>query len=94
MSSPDGSSKHGRSYDLHERRRTGNMTGNALYQHMPTDESEAKTLATVDLDGIKSEYVCVFCVRHHVSLHRYIIWNSIWYETRYVWNAYSVFYGV
>lgn len=46
----------GRSYDLQERRRTGNMTGTSLqhYQYMPTDESEAQTLATVDLDGIKS----------------------------------------
>lgn len=61
LSSPDGNSKPGRSYDLHERRRTGNMTGTALahYQHMPTDESEAQTLATVDLDGIKSENVFV-----------------------------------
>uniref|UniRef100_A0A673KBE2 Anion exchange protein n=1 Tax=Sinocyclocheilus rhinocerous TaxID=307959 RepID=A0A673KBE2_9TELE len=51
----------GRSYDLQERRRTGNMTGTSLehYQYMPTDESEAQTLATVDLDGIKSEYVFV-----------------------------------
>ncbi|XP_056599344.1 anion exchange protein 2a isoform X1 [Triplophysa dalaica] len=67
MSSPDGSSKHGRSYDLHERRRTGNMTGNALYQHMPTDESEAKTLTTVDLDGIKSHrFEDVPGVRRHL----------------------------
>ncbi len=51
----------GRSYDLQERRRTGNMTGTSLehYQYMPTDESEAQMLATVDLDGIKSEYVCL-----------------------------------
>ncbi|KTF95416.1 hypothetical protein cypCar_00050339, partial [Cyprinus carpio] len=49
------SSSSGRSYDLQERRRTGNMTGTSLerYQYMPTDESEAQTLATVDLDGIK-----------------------------------------
>ncbi|KAL1280479.1 hypothetical protein QQF64_015079, partial [Cirrhinus molitorella] len=58
LSSPDGSFKAGRSYDLQERRRTGNMTGTALehYRYMPTDESEAQTLATVDLDGIKSEF--------------------------------------
>lgn len=47
-----------RSYDLQERRRTGNMTGaeQAKYQRIPTDESEAQTLASADLDGIKSEY--------------------------------------
>lgn len=46
-----------RSYDLQERRRTGNMTGTeqAKYQRIPTDESEALTLASADLDGIKSE---------------------------------------
>lgn len=67
LSSPDGSSKHGRSYDLQERRRTGNMTGTALYQYMPTDENEAKTLATVDLDGIKSHrFEDVPGVRRHL----------------------------
>uniref|UniRef100_A0A673CIS4 Anion exchange protein n=1 Tax=Sphaeramia orbicularis TaxID=375764 RepID=A0A673CIS4_9TELE len=47
-----------RGYDLQERRRTGNMTGaeQAKYQRIPTDESEAQTLASADLDGIKSEY--------------------------------------
>lgn len=47
----------GRSYDLQDRRRTGNMTGaeQARYQRIPTDESEAQTLASADLDGIKSE---------------------------------------
>lgn len=46
-----------RSYDLQERRRTGNMTGaeQAKYERIPTDESEAQTLASADLDGIKSE---------------------------------------
>uniref|UniRef100_A0AAQ4Q8J3 Anion exchange protein n=1 Tax=Gasterosteus aculeatus aculeatus TaxID=481459 RepID=A0AAQ4Q8J3_GASAC len=46
-----------RGYDLQERRRTGNMTGaeQAKYQRVPTDESEAQTLASADLDGIKSE---------------------------------------
>uniref|UniRef100_A0A8C8EWV1 Anion exchange protein n=1 Tax=Oncorhynchus tshawytscha TaxID=74940 RepID=A0A8C8EWV1_ONCTS len=46
-----------RSYDLQERRRTGNMTGaeQAKYHRIPTDESEAQTLASADLDGIKSE---------------------------------------
>uniref|UniRef100_A0A3Q0T1C7 Anion exchange protein n=1 Tax=Amphilophus citrinellus TaxID=61819 RepID=A0A3Q0T1C7_AMPCI len=45
-----------RSYDLTERRRTGNMTGaeQAKYERIPTDESEAQTLASADLDGIKS----------------------------------------
>ncbi|XP_070709125.1 anion exchange protein 2b isoform X2 [Pempheris klunzingeri] len=45
-----------RSYNLQERRRTGNMTGaeQAKYQRIPTDESEAQTLASADLDGIKS----------------------------------------
>ncbi|XP_041924344.1 anion exchange protein 2b isoform X1 [Alosa sapidissima] len=45
-----------RSYDLQERRRTGNMTGaeQAKYERIPTDESEAQTLASADLDGIKS----------------------------------------
>ncbi|XP_028289780.1 anion exchange protein 2b isoform X2 [Gouania willdenowi] len=45
-----------RSYDLQERRRTGNMTGaeQAKYQRIPTDETEAQTLASADLDGIKS----------------------------------------
>ncbi|XP_065132605.1 anion exchange protein 2a isoform X1 [Paramisgurnus dabryanus] len=69
MSSPDGNSKLGRSYDLQERRRTGNLTGitQAHYQHMPTDESEAKTLATVDLDGIKSHrFEDVPGVRRHL----------------------------
>lgn len=47
-----------RSYDLQERRRTGNMTGaeQAKYQRIPTDETEAQTLASADLDGIKSEF--------------------------------------
>lgn len=46
-----------RSYDLQERRRTGNMTGaeQAKYQRIPTDESEAQMLASADLDGIKSK---------------------------------------
>ncbi|CAB1447376.1 unnamed protein product [Pleuronectes platessa] len=45
-----------RSYDLQDRRRTGNMTGTeqAKYERIPTDESEAQTLASADLDGIKS----------------------------------------
>lgn len=34
------------------------MTGaeQAKYQRIPTDESEAQTLASADLDGIKSEF--------------------------------------
>lgn len=45
-----------RGYDLQERRRTGNMTGaeQAKYERIPTDEIEAQTLASADLDGIKS----------------------------------------
>ncbi|XP_018621189.2 anion exchange protein 2b isoform X3 [Scleropages formosus] len=57
------------SYDLQERRRTGNMTGTeqARYQRIPTDESEAQTLATVDLDGIKSHrFEDVPGVRRHL----------------------------
>ncbi|TRY89861.1 hypothetical protein DNTS_033764, partial [Danionella cerebrum] len=69
LSSADGSFKSVRSYDLQERRRTGNMTGAtfAHYQHMPTDESEAQTLTTVDLDGIKSHrFEDVPGVRRHL----------------------------
>ena len=45
-----------RSYNLHERRRIGSMTGaeQAQYQKVPTDESEAQTLASADLDYMKS----------------------------------------
>lgn len=55
--SPDASSRLARSYDLQERRRTGDVTATELahYQRMPTDESEAQMLATVDLDGMKSK---------------------------------------
>ncbi|XP_051554781.1 anion exchange protein 2-like isoform X2 [Myxocyprinus asiaticus] len=68
VSSPDGSSKPVRSYDLQERRCMGNMTGIGLaHYHMPTDESEAKTLTTVDLDGIKSHrFEDVPGVRRHL----------------------------
>lgn len=47
-----------RSYNLNERRRIGSMTGieQARYQKVPTDESEAQTLASADLDYMKSEY--------------------------------------
>lgn len=47
-----------RSYNLQERRRIGSMTGveQALLPRVPTDESEAQTLATADLDLMKSEY--------------------------------------
>ncbi|XP_034562277.1 anion exchange protein 2b [Notolabrus celidotus] len=58
-----------RSYDLQERRRTGNMTGTeqAKYQRIPTDESEAQTLASADLDGIKSHrFEDVPGVRRHL----------------------------
>lgn len=55
--SPDASSRLARSYDLQERRRTGDVTATELarYRCMPTDESEAQMLATVDLDGMKSK---------------------------------------
>ncbi|XP_061442270.1 anion exchange protein 2 isoform X8 [Rhineura floridana] len=45
-----------RSYNLNERRRIGSMTGieQACYQKVPTDESEAQTLASADLDYMKS----------------------------------------
>ncbi|XP_061777706.1 anion exchange protein 2b isoform X2 [Nerophis ophidion] len=59
----------GRNYDLQERRRTGNMTGTeqAKYQRIPTDESEAQTLASADLDGIKSHrFEDVPGVRRHL----------------------------
>lgn len=58
-----------RSYDLQERRRTGNMTGaeQAKYQRIPTDESEAQMLASADLDGIKSHrFEDVPGVRRHL----------------------------
>ncbi|XP_029313350.1 anion exchange protein 2b isoform X2 [Cottoperca gobio] len=58
-----------RSYDLQERRRTGNMTGaeEAKYQRIPTDEIEAQTLASADLDGIKSHrFEDVPGVRRHL----------------------------
>ncbi|KAK6292803.1 hypothetical protein J4Q44_G00363040 [Coregonus suidteri] len=58
-----------RSYDLQERRRTGNMTGTeqAKYERIPTDESEAQTLASADLDGIKSHrFEDVPGVRRHL----------------------------
>ncbi|KAA0704729.1 Anion exchange protein 2 [Triplophysa tibetana] len=58
-----------RSYDLQERRRTGNMTGTeqAKYQRIPTDEFEAQTLASAHLDGIKSHrFEDVPGVRRHL----------------------------
>ncbi|XP_068200027.1 anion exchange protein 2b isoform X2 [Antennarius striatus] len=58
-----------RGYDLQERRRTGNMTGaeQTKYQRIPTDESEAQTLASADLDGIKSHrFEDVPGVRRHL----------------------------
>ncbi|KAF4089653.1 hypothetical protein AMELA_G00069080 [Ameiurus melas] len=67
--SPDASSRLARSYDLQERRRTGDETAIELarYQRMPTDESEAQMLATVDLDGMKSHrFEDVPGVRRHL----------------------------
>uniref|UniRef100_A0A671P5U7 Anion exchange protein n=1 Tax=Sinocyclocheilus anshuiensis TaxID=1608454 RepID=A0A671P5U7_9TELE len=63
-----------RSYDLQERRRTGNMTGTeqAKYQRIPTDEFEAQTLASADLDGIKSD---VFFTH---LLH--VLWHQVFVE--------------
>lgn len=47
-----------RSYNLHERRCIGSMTAaeQDRYQKMPTDESEAQTLVSADLDYMKSEW--------------------------------------
>lgn len=58
-----------RSYNLHERRRIGSMTGaeQDQYQKMPTDESEAQTLASADLDYMKSHrFEDVPGVRRHL----------------------------
>uniref|UniRef100_A0A7M4DZB1 Anion exchange protein n=1 Tax=Crocodylus porosus TaxID=8502 RepID=A0A7M4DZB1_CROPO len=58
-----------RSYNLHERRRIGSMTGveQAQYQKVPTDESEAQTLASADLDYMKSHrFEDVPGVRRHL----------------------------
>ncbi|KAM6338825.1 anion exchange protein 2 [Podargus strigoides] len=58
-----------RSYNLQERRRIGSMTGveQARYQKMPTDESEAQTLASADLDYMKSHrFEDVPGVRRHL----------------------------
>ncbi|XP_074756944.1 anion exchange protein 2 isoform X2 [Athene noctua] len=58
-----------RSYNLHERRRIGSMTGaeQDRYQKMPTDESEAQTLASADLDYMKSHrFEDVPGVRRHL----------------------------
>ncbi|XP_069502104.1 anion exchange protein 2 isoform X2 [Ambystoma mexicanum] len=58
-----------RSYSLTERRRIGSMTGieDAQYQKIPTDESEAQTLASADLDLMKSHrFEDVPGVRRHL----------------------------
>ncbi|XP_029443090.1 anion exchange protein 2 [Rhinatrema bivittatum] len=58
-----------RSYNLHERRRIGSMTGaeDPCYQKVPTDESEAQTLASADLDFMKSHrFEDVPGVRRHL----------------------------
>ncbi|XP_039221674.1 anion exchange protein 2 isoform X2 [Crotalus tigris] len=58
-----------RSYNLNERRRIGSMTGTeqAQYQKVPTDESEALTLASADLDYMKSHrFEDVPGVRRHL----------------------------
>uniref|UniRef100_A0A8C2A8L4 Anion exchange protein n=1 Tax=Cyprinus carpio TaxID=7962 RepID=A0A8C2A8L4_CYPCA len=84
-----------RSYDLQERRRTGNMTGaeQAKYQRIPTDEFEAQTLASADLDGIKSEFLmhipnsiqlCFLIVRCFNSLFfnhlLHVLWHQVFVE--------------
>uniref|UniRef100_A0A8C5U7F4 Anion exchange protein n=1 Tax=Malurus cyaneus samueli TaxID=2593467 RepID=A0A8C5U7F4_9PASS len=58
-----------RSYNLHERRCIGSMTAaeQDRYQKMPTDESEAQTLASADLDYMKSHrFEDVPGVRRHL----------------------------
>ncbi|XP_053914374.1 anion exchange protein 2 isoform X2 [Cuculus canorus] len=58
-----------RSYNLHERRRIGSKTGAELahFQKVPTDESEAQTLASADLDYMKSHrFEDVPGVRRHL----------------------------
>ncbi|XP_067391807.1 anion exchange protein 2 isoform X2 [Emydura macquarii macquarii] len=58
-----------RSYNLNERRRIGSMTGveQAQYPTVPTDESEAQTLASADLDYMKSHrFEDVPGVRRHL----------------------------
>ncbi|KAL7977904.1 hypothetical protein Chor_010856 [Crotalus horridus] len=68
-SSPDGVQPGHRSYNLNERRRIGSMTGmeQAQYQKVPTDESEALTLASADLDYMKSHrFEDVPGVRRHL----------------------------
>uniref|UniRef100_H9GAE4 Uncharacterized protein n=1 Tax=Anolis carolinensis TaxID=28377 RepID=H9GAE4_ANOCA len=58
-----------RSYNLNERRRIGSQTGidQARLPKVPTDESEAQTLASVDLDYMKSHrFEDVPGVRRHL----------------------------
>ncbi|XP_077349811.1 anion exchange protein 2 isoform X2 [Lithobates pipiens] len=58
-----------RSYSLTERRRIGSMTHpeNAHYHLVPTDESEAQTLASADLDYMKSHrFEDLPAVRRHL----------------------------
>ncbi|XP_042328154.1 anion exchange protein 2 isoform X3 [Sceloporus undulatus] len=58
-----------RSYNLNERRRIGSQTGidQARYPKVPTDESEAQTLASADLDYMKSHrFEDVPGVRRHL----------------------------
>ncbi|KAJ7322124.1 hypothetical protein JRQ81_018411 [Phrynocephalus forsythii] len=58
-----------RSYNLNERRRIGSMTGveQTRYPQVPTDESEAQTLASADLDYMKSHrFEDVPGVRRHL----------------------------
>uniref|UniRef100_A0A4W5Q329 Anion exchange protein n=1 Tax=Hucho hucho TaxID=62062 RepID=A0A4W5Q329_9TELE len=58
-----------RSYDLQERRRSGNMTCGLQehHQRQATDDSEAQMLGSADLDGIKSHrFEDVPAVRRHL----------------------------
>ncbi|XP_077123861.1 anion exchange protein 2 isoform X4 [Ranitomeya variabilis] len=58
-----------RSYSLTERRRIGSMTHpeDAHYYEMPTDETEAQTLASADLDYMKSHrFEDLPAVRRHL----------------------------
>uniref|UniRef100_A0A6Q2Z3H0 Anion exchange protein n=1 Tax=Esox lucius TaxID=8010 RepID=A0A6Q2Z3H0_ESOLU len=57
----------GRSYNLQERRCSGNMTASQRHQRQATDESEAQMLGCADLDGIKSHrFEDVPAVRRHL----------------------------
>ncbi|KAJ8011131.1 hypothetical protein DPEC_G00055000 [Dallia pectoralis] len=57
----------GRSYNLQERRCSGNMTAGQRHRSQATDDSEAQMLGSADLDGIKSHrFEDVPAVRRHL----------------------------